>query len=130
MRRSATLPSAAARFDLANPYNAACVRGPAAEFTPQEIRENAVLRGSRSEEAVRFVDIGSEKTALAAAFRRHGFGSRSIWHAATTYTPAFRNQLLFCPSPPHLRFRGTAFEFSPARPTACRILLFVGFTLT
>ena len=60
---SATLRSPAARFNLANPYNAACVRGPAAELTPQEIRENAVLRGSRSEEAARFIDIGSEKTA-------------------------------------------------------------------
>ena len=91
MCRSATLPSPISRPRPEAPYNAARVRGPAAEFTPQEIRENAVLRGSRSEEAVRFVDIGSEKTALAAAFRRHGFGSRSIWHAATTYTPAFRN---------------------------------------
>ena len=84
MCRSATLPSPISRPRPEAPYNAACVRGPAAELTPQEIRENAVSRGSRSEEAARFVDIGSEKTALAAAFRRHGFGSRSIRRGSPT----------------------------------------------
>ena len=87
---SATLPSPISRPRPEAPYNAACVRGPAAELTPQEIRENAVLRGSRSEEAVRFVDIGSEKTVLAAAFRRHGFGSRSIRHGSSTGARQYR----------------------------------------
>lgn len=56
-------------------YNVPHVRGPAAEFTPPEIRGNAVWRGSTNEEAALFRRRFRLNRLIAAAFRRCRFGA-------------------------------------------------------